>query len=42
MCFLNPYFQIKNVENGQKIDETFLQKFKDNVIGENIQNYQNQ
>lgn len=42
MCFVNPYFQIKNIEKWQNIDENFLQKFQNNVINENIENYQNQ
>jgi hypothetical protein len=42
MFFVNPYFQIKNIENGQKIDDAFLQDFQNSVIKENIENYQNQ
>lgn len=42
MCFVNPYFQIKNIENWQKIDDVFLQNFQNSAIKENIENYQNQ
>lgn len=42
MFFVNPYFQIKNIENWQKIDDAFLQNFQNSVINENIENYQNQ
>jgi len=42
MFFVNPYFQIKNVENVQKFDDVFLQNFQNNIIKENIENYQNQ
>lgn len=42
MFFVNPYFQIKDIGDGQKVDESFLQKFTNGVIQDNIKNYENQ
>ena len=42
MFFVNPYFQIKDMADGQKVDESFLQKFIGGIIQENIKNYENQ
>ena len=42
MFFVNPYFQIKDIADGQKVDESFLQKFIGGIIQDNIKNYENQ
>jgi hypothetical protein len=39
MFFVNPYFQVKNLDENQKVDAVFLEKFKSDVVAENIQNY---
>ena len=39
MFFVNPYFQVKNLDENQKVDAVFLGKFKSDVVAENIQNY---
>jgi hypothetical protein len=42
MFFVNPYFQIKDIADGQKVDESLLQKFTNGIIQDNIKNYENQ
>lgn len=42
MFFINPYFQVKNIEEWVKVDDNFLENFKKEVIQENINNYKNQ
>ena len=42
MFFVNPYFQVKNIEEWVKVDDNFLENFKKEVIQENINNYENQ
>lgn len=42
MFFVNPYFQVKNIEEWVKVDDNFLENFKKEVIQENIDNYANQ
>lgn len=42
MFFVNPYFQVKNIEEWTKVDDNFLESFKKEVIQENIKNYENQ
>ena len=42
MFFVNPYFQVKNIEEWVKVDDGFLENFKKEVIQENIKNYENQ
>ena len=42
MFFVNPYFQVKNIEEWVKVDDNFLENFKKEVIEENINNYKNQ
>lgn len=42
MFFVNPYFQVKNIEEWMKVDDDFLEKFKKEIIQENINNYENQ
>ncbi len=42
MFFVNPYFQVKNIEEWVKVDDNYLEDFKKEVIWENIKNYENQ
>jgi len=42
MFFINPYFQMKDIGDGQKVDEAFLQEFTNDIIQDNIKNYENQ
>ena len=42
MFFVNPYFQVKNIEEWTKVDDNCLESFKKEVIRENINNYKNQ
>ena len=42
MFFVNPYFQVKNIDEWVKVDDNFLENFKKEVIQENINNYKNQ
>lgn len=42
MFFVNPYFQVKNIDEWVKVDDGFLENFKKEVIQENINNYKNQ
>ena len=42
MFFVNPYFQVKNIDEWVKVDDNFLENFKKEIIHENINNYQNQ
>ena len=42
MFFVNPYFQMKDIGDGQKVDENFLQNFTNWIIQDNIKNYENQ
>ena len=42
MFFVNPYFQVKNIDEWVKVDDNFLENFKKEVIQENINNYENQ
>jgi len=42
MFFVNPYFQMKDIADGQKVDEAFLQEFTNGIIQDNIKNYENQ
>ena len=40
--FVNPYFQVKIIEDWVKVDDLFLENFKKEVIQENINNFKNQ
>jgi len=42
MFFVNPYFQMKDIADGQKVDGAFLQEFTNGIIKDNIKNYENQ
>lgn len=42
MFFVNPYFQVKNIEAWVKVNDSFFENFKKEVIQENINNYENQ
>lgn len=42
MWFVNPYFQLENLEKDSLIDENFLKNFEKKIIQDNINNYMNQ
>lgn len=42
MFFVNPYFQLENLERKFVIDDKFLKDFESKIIKDNINNYMNQ